>query len=183
MPTMLPPMRRKPGSRRAFSYVRRTTRAVARTLPLEPPSKSVTGRRSRVGSVETEVTDGLYLVVTDRVFHRFLHRDADHRTDVHVRFPVRAVGANSKARASCVVGRVLTHNDGRADTAQPLFESARYAALQQFQQRVRSLAGLFFLTRANTLSTTTPIQQQHCMARIARPGRDDLPGVSGTDVA
>jgi hypothetical protein len=94
--------------------------------------------------VETEVTDGLYLVVTDRVFHRFLHRDADHRTDVHVGFPVRAVGANSTARASCLVGRVLTQNDWRADTAQPLFENAQYAASQQFQQESGSGRALFF---------------------------------------
>jgi hypothetical protein len=142
--TMQHPMSRKPGPRRALSCVRRSTRAAARTLPLERPSNSVTGRRSRVRPVETEVRDGLYLVVTGLVLHRFLHRDADYSADVHVRFPVRAFGANSKTRASCVVGRVLTQKDWRADKGQPLFENQRYAALQQFQQRVRSRPGSFF---------------------------------------
>src|SRR5690349_14234376 len=119
---------RKPGARLTLSCVRRSTRAAARTLPVGMPSNSVAGRRSCVKSVETEVTDGLYLVVTDRVLHRLLHRDADYGTDVHVGFPVRAVGAHSKTRASCVVGRLLTQEDRRADTAQPLSEKRRHAA-------------------------------------------------------
>jgi hypothetical protein len=179
--TMQHPMSRKPGPRRALSCVRRSTRAAARTLPLERPSNSVTGRRSRVRPVETEVRDGLYLVVTGVVLHRFLHRDADYGTDVHVRFPVRAVGANAKTRASCVVGRVLTHKDWCADTARLLFDNERYAASQQFQKESGPGRALF-LTRSNTFSTTTPVQRQHRMDRIARPGRDCLPGACGTDV-
>jgi hypothetical protein len=182
MRTMLHPMTRKRGLSSALPCVQRSTRAAARTLPVGRPSNSVTGRRSYVGPVETEVTDGLYLVVTDRVLPGFLHRDADYRTDVHVRFPVRAVGANSETRASRLVGRVLTQNVWCADTARPIFESARRAASQQFLQESGSRRALF-LTCSNTLSTTTPIQRQHRMARIARPGRDDLPGPCGTDVA
>ena len=182
MRAMLHPMTRKPGQRRALSCVRRSTRAAVRTLPVERASNCVTGGRSRVRPVETEVTDGLDLVVTDRVLHRLLHRDADHGADVHVRFPVRAVGANSKTRASGVVGRVLTQQDRHADRACPFIDTTRYAALQQLQGSPVQ-AGLFFLPRSNTLSTTTPSQRQHRMARIARPGRDELPGACGTDVA
>ena len=182
MRTMLHPMTRKPGPRRALPCVRRSRRAVARTLPVELPSNSVTGRPSSVWPVETEVRDGLYLVVTGVVLHRVLHRDADYRTDVRVRFPVRAVGANSKTRASRPVGRVLTLEDRRADTARPLFKNGDALHRSSFSKSPVQ-TGLFFLTRVNTLSTTTPIQRQHRMARIARPGRNDLPGVCGTDVA
>jgi hypothetical protein len=143
MRTMPHPMMQKSGLRRALSCVRRSTRVGPRTLPVERTSNSVTGRRSRVGSVETEVTDGLYLVVTDRVLHRLLHRDADYGTDVHVRFPVRAVGANSKTRASCVVGRVLTQKDWPADTARPLFENSN-TLHRSSSARVRSTPGSFF---------------------------------------
>jgi hypothetical protein len=73
--------------------------------------------------VETEVSDGLYLVVAGVVLHRFLHRDADYGIDVHVRFPVRAVGANSETRACRLVGRVLTRQDRRADARRPLSAS------------------------------------------------------------
>lgn len=182
MRTMLHPMTRKPGPRRTFPCVRRSTRVAPRTLPIEWSSNSVTGRRSRVRPVETEVRDGLYLVVAGIVLHRILHRDADYGADGHVRFPVRAVGADSKTRASCLVGRVLTQKNWCAYTARPLFENEQYAASQQFQQE-SGPSGLFFLTCSNTLSTTTPIQRQYRMARIARPGRDDLPGACGTDVA
>jgi len=166
------PMNRKPGPHRALSWVQCSTRAGARTLPVEMPSNSVTGRRSCVRSVETEVSDGLYLVVTGRVLPRLLHRDADYGADVHVGFPVRAIGANSKTRASRVVGRLLTREDRRADTAQPLLENRRHAASQQFRTSPAPRRALF-LTRVNTLSTTTPIQRQHRMARIAWPGRDE----------
>jgi hypothetical protein len=179
---MLHPMTRKPGPRPALSCVRRSTRAAARTLPVERASNCVTGRRSRSRPVETEVTDGLDLVVTDRVLHRLLHRDADHGADVHVRFPVRAIGANSKTRASCVVGRVLTQQDRRADRACPFIDSTRYAALQQLQREPGPGRALFFAPFEH-MSTTTPSQRQHRMARIARPGRDELPGACGTDVA
>jgi hypothetical protein len=94
--------------------------------------------------VETEVTDGLYLVVTGRVLHRLFHRDADHGTDVHVGFPVRAVGANSKTRASRVVGRLLTREDWRADTAQSWLEEQRHVALQQFRREPGIRPGSFF---------------------------------------
>ena len=84
-------------------------------MPVERPSNSVTGRRSRVRSVETEVSDGLYLVVTGLVLRRFLHRDVDYRADVRVRESVRAVGANAETRACRIVGRVLTRKDWRTD--------------------------------------------------------------------
>ena len=144
MRTMLDPMTRNLGSISVLSCVRRSTRLVARTLSVGRPSNSVTGRRSRVRPVETEVTDGLNLVVTDRVLPGFLHRDADHGTDVHVRFPVRAVGASPGTRASCLVGRLLTQNVWRADTAQSLFENEQHAASQQFQQESGSCRTLFF---------------------------------------
>lgn len=144
MRTMLPPLTRKPDSRQALPCVRCSTRVATRTLPAERSSNSVTGRRSRVGPVETEVADGRYLVVTDRVLHRLLHRDPDYRTDVHVGFPVRAVGANSKTRASCLVGRVLTQKDSCADRAPPLFETERHAASQQFEQESGPGRALFF---------------------------------------
>jgi hypothetical protein len=182
MRSMQYPLTREPGLDHALSYVRRSTRPVARTLPVGLSSNSVTGRDSSVWPVETEVSDGLYLVVTGLVLHRLLHRDADHCTDVHVRFPVRAVGANSKTRANCVVGRVLTKKDWRADMTQPLFENQRYAALQQFQQESGPGRALFF-DPCKHIVNNKPIQRQHRMARIARPGRDDLPGGCGTDVA
>jgi hypothetical protein len=144
MRTMQRPMTRRPGPRRALSCVRCSTRAAARTSPVEMPSNSVPGTRSCVSSVETEVTDGLYLVVTGRVLHRLFHRDADHGTDVHVGFPVRAVGANSKTRASRVVGRLLTREDWRADTAQSWLEEQRHVALQQFRREPGIRPGSFF---------------------------------------
>lgn len=174
MRTIQHPMTRKPGLRCALSCVRRSTRATTRTLPVERPSNSVTDGRSHIRPVETEVTDGLYLVVTGVVLHRFLHGDVDYGTDAHVRFPVRAVGANSEARARRLVGRVLTQKNWRADTARPSVENEGHAALQQFQQESGPGRALF-LTLSNTLSTTTPIQRQHRMARIARPGRDVYP--------
>jgi hypothetical protein len=93
-------------------------------LPFERPSNSVTGRRASVRSVETEVSDGLYLVVTGLVLRRFLHRDVDYCPDVHVRVPVRAAGANSETRARRIVGQVLTREDRRADVTRPLFASS-----------------------------------------------------------
>ena len=144
MRTMLRPMTRKRDLSSALPCVRRSTRVAARTLPVGRPSNSVTGRRRVVRPVETEVTDGLYLVVTDRVLPGFLHRDADYSADVRVRFPIRAVGAHSETRASCLVGRVLTQNVWCADIAQPLFENERYAASQQFQQESGSCRALFF---------------------------------------
>jgi hypothetical protein len=129
MRMMLHPMTRKPGPRRAFSCVRRSTRAGVRTLPVDRPSNSVTGRRASVRSVETEVSDGLYLVVTGLVLRRLLHRDVDYRTDVHVRVPVRAAGANSETGASRIVGRVLTREDWRADASRSL--SARSKTLHR----------------------------------------------------
>ena len=168
MRTMQRPMTRKPGSCRALSCVRCSTRAAARTLPVQMPSNSVTGRRACVRSVETEVTDGLYLVVTGGVLHRLLHRDADHGTDVHVGFPVRAVGANSKTRASRVVGRLLTEEDWRADTAQPSLENRRHAASQQFRRESGSRPGSFFA------SLQTHCQQQRrAGGKIARRGKRD----------
>ena len=120
MRTMLHPMTRKPGPCRALSCVRCSTRAAARTLTVERPSNSVTGRRASVRSVETEVSDGLYLVVTGLVLRRFLHRHVDYRTDVRVRESVRAVGANAETRACRIVGRVLTRQDWRTDARRPL---------------------------------------------------------------
>lgn len=201
MRTMQHPMTRKPGPRRALRCVRCSTRELTRTLPVEQPSNSVTGGRSCARPVETEVSDGLYLVVTGVVLHRVLHRDADHRTDVHVRFPVRTVGANSATHASRFVGRVLTRRDRRADTRRPLFASsetlqrtnasaAKEVVSTPSRREMRGLVerspvetGLFFFGLwCNTLSTTTPIQRQHRMARIAPPGRDCLPGACETDV-
>ena len=195
------PMTRKPGPRRALPCVRCSTREITRTLPAQRPSNSVIGGRSRARPVETEVSDGLYLVVTGVVLHRVLHRDADYRTDVHVGFPVRTVGANSATRAGCIVGRLLTRRDRTADTRRPLFASSdalhrsNAGAVKQIVstpswREMRGLVerspvenrALFFGLWCNTLSTTTPIQRQHRMARIAPPGRDCLPGACGTDV-
>jgi hypothetical protein len=190
------PMTRKPGLRRALSCVRRSTRAAARTLPVERPSNSVTDGRSSVRQVETEVSDGLYLVVTGVVLHRFLHRDADYGIDVHVRFPVRTVGANSETRAGRLVGRVLTRQDWRADARRPLsansytLHRSNVVAVKEIVStlsgreraarptRVRLKPGSFFWSSCNTLSTTRPIQRQHRMARIARPGRDVYPALA-----
>ena len=200
MRPMVYSMSRKPGPRRALSCVRRSTRAAARTLPVERPSNSVTGSRSRVRSVETEVTDGLYLVVTGLVLHGFLHRDVDHGTDVRVRESVRAVGANAKTRARRIVGRVLTRQDWRADPRRPLsagsntlrrnnaatakewFSALRARLGAARPSGVRLKPGSFFWSSCNTLSTTMPIQRQHRMNRIAPPGRDCIPGACGTDV-
>ena len=124
MRTMQLSMTRKPGPRRALCCVRRSTREPTRTLPVERPSNSVTGGLSSVWPVETEVSDGLYLVVTGVVLHRVLHRDADYRTDAHVGLPVRTGEANSEGRASRVVGRVLTRRDRRADTRRLLFANS-----------------------------------------------------------
>ena len=180
--TMQHAMSQKPGPRRALSCVRRSTRAAARTLPLERPSNSVTGRRSRVRPVETEVRDGLYLVVTGVVLHRFLHRDADYGTDVRIRFPVRAVGANAKTRARCVVGRVLTHKDWCADTARPLFDNERYAASQQFQEESGPGRALFFDPFKHIVNNNAdPAATSHGSDSAA--GTRCLPGACGTDVA
>jgi hypothetical protein len=182
MRSMPYPMNRKPGPRRAFSCVRRSTRAAARTLPARRPSKSVTGGRTSVWPVETEVSDGLYLVVTDRVLHRLVHRDAYYGTDVHVRFPVRAVGANSEARASCLVGRVLTPKDRRADTAQASFENGRCVASQQYQQESGPDRALFFDRLKHIVNNNAgPAAASHGSDSAA--GTRSLPGVCGTDVA
>lgn len=144
MRSMLHPMTRKPGPRRALSCVQRSTRAMTRTLPVEQPSNSVIGGRSGVRAVETEVTDGFNLVVTARVLNRFIRGDAHHGIDVHVRFSVRTIGASPAARASRFVGRILTRKDRCADTARPLFENGNTLHRSSFRKSPVQ-AGLFFL--------------------------------------
>jgi hypothetical protein len=100
-----------------------------------------------------EVTDGLYLVVTGPVLHRFICGHAHHGVDVHVRFSVGAIGAGSETRASRIVGRVLTRQDWRADTRRALFASSDTL----HRSNARSLKQIVFgasLARGATNSST-----------------------------
>ena len=186
----------KPGLRRALACVQCSSRAATRTLPGKRPSNFVTDAHSRARSLITEVTDGLCLVVARAVLHRFICGDADHRTDVHVRFAVRAIGASSETRASRVVGRVLTRQDRCAYRKLPLSESGAHAAPQKStrgrttrfdaprrQARVRRPGvrlkpGSFFCDAETHCQQQRRASGKHHIARIARPGRDIYPVIA-----
>lgn len=122
-------------------------------------------------SAATEVSDGLSLVVADSVFHRGIRGSAGYGADVHGGFSPRSI-ASDQADKDSVVGRVLTQKVLLADEGPDDCIGVRSLAKKSPD------TGLFFWVTRNTLSTTTPIQRQPRMDRIARPGRDISPVIA-----